>query len=140
MDAELVARLTDAAAVLAGTCVDVAYLVGSRAGGRPRPDSDTDLALLVAECASGDERWDLQVRPPRELADAAIGELDVVILNGAPLPLQASFLRHRIVLWSRDEVRRVRYEVDVLQRYGDFRPDMVAMNRAAVAAIAREGL
>jgi len=85
-----------------------ALLYGSRAHGRPRPDSDWDVAIYLDEALNGDERLDLQRRIVAGLAPAV--PIDLVVLNGAP-PL----LGHRALcgerLFVRDRTLYTRYFV-----------------------------
>ncbi len=96
-----------------------AFLFGSRAAGRPRPDSDWDLAVYVGEPLEARQRLDLRLRIMAELE--RLGRVDVAVLNDAP-PL----LAHRAIqgqrLLVRDSVVLVRFIVRTLalaedQRY-----------------------
>ncbi len=95
-----------------------AYLFGSRAGGRPRPDSDWDLAVYVREGLSARQRWDLRLRVMADLAE--LGRVDVVVLNDAP-PL----LAHRAIqgqrLMARDRSALVRFVLRTLALADDQR-------------------
>ncbi len=111
MDANLVTRLRSAAReVLPAEPVVVAYLFGSRAAGRPRSDSDTDVAVLLDHPLAPADRRDLLLRLAEAFEPAAGTEVDLVVLDDAPLPLRGRVLRDAVVLWSADEPRRVRYE------------------------------
>ncbi|GAA2904012.1 hypothetical protein GCM10010472_72860 [Pseudonocardia halophobica] len=106
-DAELVERLRAACAeILPGLPVRVAYLYGSRVTGRPRPDSDVDVGLLLDRPSAGIES---------HVADAltaasGVGGIEVTVLDGAPLRFLGRVLRGRVVLYSRDEPFRVEWE------------------------------
>ncbi len=95
-----------------------AFLFGSRAGGRPRPDSDWDLALYVREELTARQRWDLRLRLAAELCE--LGPVDVVMLNDAP-PL----LAHRAIqgrrLVARDRGALVRFVLRTLALADDQR-------------------
>lgn len=137
MDTDLVERLRAAApAILDPEPVVVAYLFGSRAAGRPRPDSDTDIAVLVEDDADADERWRLRLRLPSAFERAARTEVDVVVLNDLPLPVRGRAVRQRVVLYSRDEPARVRFEVRTMREFLDFEPRAVAMSWAYLADVA----
>lgn len=111
MDDNLVDRLRAAAReALPGEPVVVAYLFGSRAAGRPRPRSDTDVALLLDHVPEPAARRALLARVATAFEAAARTEVDLVVLDDAPLPLRGRVLRDAVVLWSADEPRRVRYE------------------------------
>ncbi len=113
-------RLRTAAPVaFEGSGVVFAYLFGSRATGRARPDSDVDVAVYLDP-------------PPRDplaealalaarLEDASgVGGIEVVVMNDAPLPLLGRILRERIVLYSRDEPARVAFESLAFREFLDF--------------------
>jgi predicted nucleotidyltransferase len=85
-----------------------AFLFGSRAGGRPRQDSDWDVAIYVREPLGARQRLGLRLRIMAELE--ILGRIDVVVLNDAP-PL----LAHRAIqgqrIFVRDAVVLVRFIV-----------------------------
>jgi predicted nucleotidyltransferase len=102
-----------------GTGVLFAYLFGSRATGRARPDSDVDVAVY------------LDPPPPDPLAAAlalaarleeasGVGDIEVVVMNDAPLPVLGRILRERIVPYSRDEPTRVAFESLTFREFCDF--------------------
>lgn len=107
----LVERLRAAARrALPDEPVVVAYLFGSRAAGRPRDDSDTDIAVLLDHPVGSGDRRHLLARVGAAFEAAASTAVDLVVLDDAPLPLRGRVLRDAVVLWSADEPRRVRYE------------------------------
>ena len=85
-----------------------AYLFGSRAGGRPRPDSDWDVAVYLRPELTKAERFKIRLRLLADLD--LLGKVDVVVLNDAP-PL----LAHRVLqgrrLVVRDSTALVRFSV-----------------------------
>lgn len=95
-----------------------AYLFGSRAGGRPRPDSDWDVAVFLDPALSARERFDIRRRLTVDLED--LGRVDVVVLNDAP-PL----LAHRALsgrrLVVRDKTALVRFFVKTMSMAEDDR-------------------
>lgn len=138
MSGELVQRLREAAReAFEGEPVVFAYLFGSRAHGRPRPDSDTDVAVLLDYTLDPDQRFAFTLRAFRPLEQAARTPIDLVVLNDAPLALQGRIVHDRVVLYSRDESLRVRYESLTLRKFWDFTPRVEAMARAYLADAAR---
>ncbi len=108
-----------AGAVLGGTpSVLFGYLFGSLARGTAGPLSDIDVAVYLQEGAdSGEVKLDLTAR----LMDAlGADRVDVVVLNGAPLPLQARVLRFNRILLARAPHLRHGFESLVLREYFDF--------------------
>lgn len=105
-----------------GLGVDVLYLFGSRARGDARADSDVDVAVLLRDTDAVDP-LDTSLRVARRLEELARLGTPVeaaVVLNDAPLPLAGRVLRDRVVLYSRDEPRRVAYEVATMTAFLDF--------------------
>lgn len=85
-----------------------AVLFGSRAGGRPRPDSDIDVGVFLSSDLSPSQRFEIRLRLGAALEGN--GRADVVVLNDAP-PL----LAHRALLgklvFVRDRTAYVRFVV-----------------------------
>ena len=106
-------ELSDAAqTALRDAGVAAAYLYGSRARGTARPDSDADVAVLLRPGAarlSLLQREDLAARLAPEFDRA---DVDLTVLNEAPLELRAGVVREGVVLFRHDEPRRVAFEVD----------------------------
>lgn len=120
MENRVAARLEAvAAAVFAGTPVDFAYLFGSQATGRTHPHSDVDVAVHLA--APAPDALELRLALAGRLAElASVGDVEVIVLNDAPLPLAGRALRDRVVIFSRDEPARVRYESITNRTFLDF--------------------
>lgn len=121
MDGSVVERLREAAGeVFPGTSVVFAYLFGSHATGSARSGSDVDIAVYL-EPEPTEEASEASLRLAGELSTASgLGDLDVTLLNGAPLPLLGRVVRERLVLYSRDEPARVRFESVTLREFFDF--------------------
>lgn len=116
------AALTEAApACLDGEPVAFAYLFGSHAAGRATARSDVDVAVHLVPDAEVDT-LDLRLRLAGALERAAgIGPVEVVVLDEAPLPLAGRVREHGQLIYSRDDVQRVRYESLIGRMYHDFR-------------------
>lgn len=103
--------------------IEVLYLYGSRAGGRISPLSDVDLAVLLSPAVDRFAHLDIHLRMIGEAAKALrTEEVDVQILNRVPVQAQYAILKNKKVLFSRDEIRRVNFEAEVISRYLDFGP------------------
>jgi predicted nucleotidyltransferase len=99
--------------------VKVAYLFGSHAQGRPRPDSDIDVGVLLTRDAAAEPRAAL-ARLFDHLGRAVPSDrLDVVILNDAPALLRHRVLSHGRLLFERTPVDRVRFATRAIQDYQD---------------------
>ena len=91
-----------------GEVVVFALLFGSRAGGRPRPDSDWDVAVYLRDDLTAEERFKIRLRLMADLD--VLGRADIVILNEAP-PLLAHRALQGQRLVVRDPAALVRFTV-----------------------------
>ena len=100
-------------------CLDevlFAFLFGSRAEGRPRPDSDWDIGVYVSDALTAEQRFNLRRRLLTELQ--GMGSVDVVILNDAP-PLLAQRVLQGASVLVRDRTAYVRFFVRTAALAGD---------------------
>jgi uncharacterized protein len=122
--------------VFAAHDVAVAYLFGSQAEGTARPASDHDVAVLFTD---PEPALDATVRLAADLADALGTEVDVVDLDRVELELRGRVAERGRLLYSVDEPRRVRFEVDTRLRWIEFRPVVAETTRAYLRRVATEG-
>ncbi len=119
--------------ILDGRPVMLAYLYGSVAEGYALPDSDVDIALVLADnhALSAYERTRLELAVAADIEDrCGLREVDVRSINHAPLMVQGTVLTEGLLVFSRDEDFRVEYEVLTRKRYFDFLPVAGEMQRA----------
>jgi len=118
--------------------IRLAYLFGSAlCRSDPR---DVDVAVW----APAVEEMDLAHRAEASLRWGAVLErclhprrpLDLLLLNGAPLPMQFSVVRTGELLLARSEVERIRYEAWVVSMYLDFAPSLRPFEESVLAGIA----
>jgi uncharacterized protein len=103
-----------------GVPVLFAYLFGSMATGRDRPDSDVDVAVYLNAAPSADA-LDVSLSLADRLSNVAErGDVEVVVLNRAPLPVRARAIKEGVVFYSVDEPRRVMFESRNLREFFDF--------------------
>lgn len=135
---DLVVRLEQAAdRAFRDTPVRFAYLFGSRATGRHRPDSDTDVAVHLGGQIDQNDELTVALRLCRRLSDEArIPDLDLVVLDHSPLPLVGRVLTSRVVIYSANEPARVRYESRRLREFLDFQIKAEPLDRLLLAEIA----
>lgn len=96
-----------------------AYLCGGLARGERRPLSDVDIAVYVEEGSQAEEvKLQALLRAGRHLGT---DELDVIVLNRAPIALAGRLLRDRQVLCDQVPFLRHRFESRAAREYGDFR-------------------
>ncbi|MGH2556843.1 MAG: type VII toxin-antitoxin system MntA family adenylyltransferase antitoxin [Actinomycetota bacterium] len=115
----------------------VAYLFGSRARGRHRETSDADVAVLL-----DGERGLLEQEALADQLARAMGlpDVDLIVLDEAPLEMRGRVVQEGRVLFSADEARRVAFEVLTRSQYFDFLPILEAHTRRYLRQVAREGL
>lgn len=113
---------------------------GSTVTGATHAHSDTDVALLLREGAPSPS-----LRERGRICDllaAALGraDIDLVVLDEAPLEVRAAAIHEGRLLAQPDPPRRVRFEVETLSQWFDVREALRAQDRAYLARVAREGL
>lgn len=115
--------------------VDAVYLFGSRATGRPRRDSDVDIAVLFPAELDPAERLESRLRIAVELEKHIGHPVDVVDLELASPPVQHQVLKARAILIDRNEARRVGFEMASRRQYFDYQIDHRIFERAAAARL-----
>ena len=128
-DERLVARVTHA--LSSRDEVLEAYLFGSHARGQAGSDSDVDVAVYIDETVADEGRWGYRAELTTDLM-AALGtdDVDVVVLNQAPILLYHRVLRDGIRLISRDLRATTGRAGQALSRYFDFLPQLDKMDAA----------
>lgn len=117
-----------------------AYLFGSYATGMEGPQSDIDLAVHLNE-VDGDKRFDIRLRLIRSvLSKYKIEHADVIILNDAPLRLYYNIIKSGIIIYSDDELKRMREETRVISLYLDRKYYEERHTEIALRQIAKEGI
>jgi predicted nucleotidyltransferase len=118
---ELLSRVKRALLPIAG--VQAAFLFGSRATGRARPDSDIDIAVLLENAPPSHERkgvlWPLLTALGSELRSDRV---DLVVLNEAPPKLAFQVLKQGLVAFARDPVELHRFRVRTYSLHADYEP------------------
>jgi predicted nucleotidyltransferase len=112
-----------------------AYLFGSQASGATSPLSDVDIAVVLGPDATS--AGAIQVTLISDLMLALHrSDIDVVILNTAPPLLKQRAISGRL-LYCRDELARVRFEVAARHEYFDTKPLREAQDRALLERYGR---
>ncbi|MDZ7262590.1 MAG: nucleotidyltransferase domain-containing protein [candidate division KSB1 bacterium] len=131
----------DLTTLLSGYPVIVAYLYGSVVRGDTIPTSDVDIGILLENGLTKSERFDLRLRLIGELgAVLKTSNVDLVVLNDSPIPLQFEIISANQVLYCKDESTRVDHEVYVMSRYLDMKYYRDRHSKILMEQIARDGL
>ena len=97
--------------------VQFAYLFGSYAKGKITPLSDVDIAVYLSGSNFSQKRLEILGGLIEVLKT---DEIDLVILNTAPLPLKIRILRNRKLLVDRTPLVRHSFESTTMRVYLDF--------------------
>jgi predicted nucleotidyltransferase len=119
--------------------VVLAYLFGSHARGEAGPLSDIDIAVLLRETCTRQEAFDLRLEIIGGLM-RIIGadDVDVIVLNEAPLALQYRVLRDGRLIFCRDRQAMIEHRARTVSYYLDFKP-FLDRHEAAILDRARRG-
>jgi predicted nucleotidyltransferase len=122
------------------TDIRVAYVFGSRIKGRPRADSDLDLAVAFPRTM---DEWSRELLR-REVIDRLVDELgmlgesaDVVELDRASSGVAFAALRDGVRVVERDREERVALESRIMRVYWDDEPRRAIFRQAAAVKAPR---
>jgi predicted nucleotidyltransferase len=119
----------------------MAYLYGSAASGRTTPFSDVDIALYLSRPLPPRERLQLELGVEIALEDAlGLSNADVRAINDAPLTMRGTVVQDGVLLYCRDEERRVDFESLTLKLYLDFEPAAKMFRERFFQRVREEGL
>jgi len=108
----------------------LAYLFGSRAENRPGPLSDHDLAVLFSENPPSRDKYHLAHLVAVLLGT---GEVDLVVLNQAPVELRYHVIATGHLLYDSSPGARVEFEAQTLSIYFDYLPMLRSQRREILA-------
>lgn len=121
--------------------IDFVYLFGSVATNTVNRFSDIDIALVVQDDIPPGQYLDLEMELEVKLNEILeSGNFDVRVINNAPLGFQGQVLEKSILLYSRDENRRVDFETKTRDNYFDFLPVLNQMRKVFFNRLKKEGL
>lgn len=120
----LVSRLREVLPrVLSNDPISLAYLYGSTVTGLTTPFSDIDIALVTDEEMAPLDRLNLMLRVRIDLEEECDSpDIDVRVINDAPLILQGKVVTDGIPVYVKDERRRIEFETSTRMRYFDYLP------------------
>jgi predicted nucleotidyltransferase len=137
MAAEILDQLCGAAEVVFGSRpVALAYLHGSQASGHATPLSDVDVAIVTEGEMPPRDRLRLELTLETALVAALGRDVDVRVINHAPLAVRGKVVQTGVLLYVRDDTIRVNFETTVRDAYFDFLP-VLRYHRAAYFASQR---
>jgi uncharacterized protein len=127
--------------MLADRQVSLAYLYGSSAAGFTTTFSDIDIALLVDGGLDPYGCFSLIRHLTLALSDLLDNSnVDVRIINDAPIIFRGRVITEGILLYSCSEVERVNYETRTRQQYYDYLPVHRKLQDTFFAEIRQRGL
>lgn len=112
--------------------VSAAWVFGSVATGKDRPDSDIDIAILFIEGLDKQARFNMRLDIAVELSGLTGREVDVIDMQASPLFLQHQVRRFGYLLLEKDHAYRVDYDVKSRRQYLDFVPRLKKRNRQII--------
>ena len=119
--------------------VQFACLYGSHARGQANTLSDVDVAVLIDRATDRKEYFDLRLTLIGDLSALIKNDdVDVVVLNEAPLALQYRILRDGISLYCRNRDRLTEFSARAISEYLDFKP-IIERHEVAILDHARRG-
>lgn len=122
--------------------VNLAYLFGSAATGQNTPLSDVDIALvLTAEMITPGQQLSMELKLAEEISrHCAITDVDVRIINTAPLMLRGDVITQGILLYCTDEPFRIAFETSTRSEYFDFLPTAAQIQQGYLDRLLERGL
>ena len=100
-----------------------------------------DIALLTVETLSPHAMYKLILGVQQSLYEViGIPNIDVRIINEAPLVFQGRVVSEGILLYARDERERVEYETNTRMRYFDYLPIHTQIQSAFLTDVKEQGL
>ncbi len=117
--------LAQTIAVLRRSGARFALLHGSRAAGTHRPESDIDVAAW----------W--QSGAPASFEVLLPADVDLVVLNTAPLELAGRVAQHGTLLFDDDPPARIRWVAMTRKIYADERPRLERSHREFAESVLR---
>ena len=120
LPADILSRIPDVKHILMeDTNIVFAYLFGGLTKSEVKPFSDVDLAVYIRE---KDQLAEYKLRLFDKMTQAlGTSELDLIILNSAPISLTGRILQTRQVLVDKEPSLRHAYESLILREFFDFK-------------------
>jgi len=121
--------------------VKLAYLYGSVAAGNATPLSDVDIALVVVnDVIELGKQLEMELDLMDVISRHCGTEVDVRIINNAPIMLRGEVVTNGILLYSIDEDFRVEFETSTRSVYFDYMPVAAMLRRALSDRLHERGI
>jgi len=106
-----------------------AYLFGSFARNRQRPESDVDIAVLLDEHSGKIDRSGLFARLHKDLGRRLRKDVHILVLNDASLLARIEAVFKGLCVHVKDEEALARFKMLTLSLFADFAPYLDQLNR-----------
>lgn len=121
--------------------VNFVYLFGSCAKNNSGLLSDIDIAIYLNDKINEEERFNFRLALMAQISHLLKMEyIDLIILNDCDISLAHEVIYHGKPIYSRDELKRIRFEAKVMSSYFDRRYYYDRHAKLLIENIAREGI
>lgn len=116
-----------------------AYLYGSRARGKFHAGSDIDIAVYY------DEKKSCRISKELELAliiekETGYSPIDLRSLNSRPLSFRGNVIKEGIIIYSCNEIKRIRFERETMHEYLEYLPHLKKLSENYLKRVADKGI
>ena len=120
----------DLGAILRKCDAEAAYLFGSHAAWNETTESDVDIAVLLPNNTSREQRFETRLKLMSDLAKVLEKKVDVVVLNDlSSLFFKYVILKEGKLIFEKVEERRIDFEMRTMGEYFDFQPFLETYNK-----------
>lgn len=117
----------------------LAYLFGSQARGQSGPLSDIDVAVLLVDAVDEACAFEKRLTLMDQISFLMrTNVVDVLVLNQSPVALAYRVVRDGVLVYCRDEAKRIEFVARTVGMYLDFKPILERQERAILER-ARKG-
>jgi len=96
------------------------YIFGSYSSGKVRPKSDIDIAVLLSDTVDSKDYGHIKLSIINDLIELlSFDRIDVVVLNVASPLLSHEIIKKGVLLFSKDEAKRINYTANATIYYLD---------------------
>jgi predicted nucleotidyltransferase len=115
-----------------------AYVFGSQIKDRANKYSDVDIAILFDDELMKEGYGERQLKLTTELTEVLNKEIDLIVLNRAPIFLKYHILKDGVKIYERPDRREHNFEARAIIEYFDFLPMKNKMEEGMLKSI-KEG-